>query len=131
MRVLHLGYASCCHRFRPVTPLTCCPCPVANIRLGDRSTERKASFEAPLCFASPFMSVHGPGVVSVDASDALQVGAAQLVWVVRWQGTPGPPGLLTPCALRILGQQSVCLALTMRPLHLLPTASLPFPTTRM
>ncbi|KAL4458921.1 hypothetical protein ABPG75_013786 [Micractinium tetrahymenae] len=44
-----------------------------NIRLGDRSTERKASFEAPLVFASPFMSTHGPGVASVDASDALQV----------------------------------------------------------
>ncbi|KAL4431642.1 hypothetical protein ABPG77_001484 [Micractinium sp. CCAP 211/92] len=44
-----------------------------NIRLGDRSTERKASFEAALAFASPFMSTHGPGVVSVDASDALQV----------------------------------------------------------
>lgn len=32
-----------------------------NIRLGDRSTERKASFEAPLCFAASFMSTHGPG----------------------------------------------------------------------
>lgn len=43
------------------------------MRLGDRSTLRKAAFEAPLCFAAAFMSVHGPGVVSVDASDALQV----------------------------------------------------------
>ncbi|EFN53326.1 hypothetical protein CHLNCDRAFT_137041 [Chlorella variabilis] len=47
--------------------------PADNVRLGDRSTERKASFEAGLCFAAPFMSVHGPGVASVDASDALQV----------------------------------------------------------
>ncbi len=58
----------------------------ANIRLGDRSTERKASFEAPLCFAAPFMSVHGPGVVSVDASDALQVG------LQSWGGLGGGSG---------------------------------------
>ena len=44
-----------------------------NVRLGDRSTLRKASFETPLCFAAPFMSTYGPGVASVDASDALQV----------------------------------------------------------
>lgn len=44
-----------------------------NVRLGDRSTQRKAAFEAPLAFAAPFMTVHGPGVVSIDAADALQV----------------------------------------------------------
>lgn len=64
-------------KHNPHHPALPCPAPPSlatdNVRLGDRSTERKASFEAGLCFAAPFMSVHGPGVASVDASDALQV----------------------------------------------------------
>lgn len=54
------------------------PSPADHIRLGDRSTARKAAFEAPLAFAAPFMSVHGPGVASLDTADAVQVGVGWL-----------------------------------------------------
>jgi hypothetical protein len=58
---------------RTLLPLPACPRAADNIRLGDRSTERKASFEAELVLAAPFMSVHGPGVASLDGADALQL----------------------------------------------------------
>ncbi len=48
--------------------------PAENVRLGDRTTERKASEDPPLVAAGIFMSVHGPGVVTVSSDGALAVG---------------------------------------------------------
>lgn len=57
----------------PVLALPAAALGAENIRLGDRSTERKASFDLPLCFAGVFRSVHGPGVASVGVGGELAV----------------------------------------------------------
>lgn len=42
-------------------------------RLGDRTTDRKARLDPPAAFAATFLSVRGPGVVSVSRDGILQV----------------------------------------------------------
>lgn len=63
-----------------------------NVRIGDRSTERKASEESPLVFAGVFQSVNGPGVVTVSADGALAVR------VLPSPARPSPPSCPMPLA---------------------------------
>jgi hypothetical protein len=51
-----------------------CSACAGNVRLGDRTTARKASEETPLLAAGVFMSVHGPGIITVSSDSALAVG---------------------------------------------------------